>query len=990
MSAPVTVIPWDRDVLTGLSTYLVERFQGRFDNLVVLFPHRRPRRYLLDKLAADDRLPKPCLLPRIVSIDELFAELAGAVSPRPLRPIQELDRVGLLHCVVRGLGGRLRGPDAALPVEVKDFFPWGLRLAALMEEFFQYGITARDLDYTQDAVSPTAAALLANLGAIQAGYRAALADQGASTPGLARALVAQDIPTALEHLAGRHILACGFHMLTGSEDALLKPLWRSGSAEIIWHTDPLVASTGQTPHWSCQEHVYWLKQWKATAALAADEKRSPLPSWHSRTDQFSLFAPGQAAQTPARRADIRFHQGFDLHSQLMALRRELDASTDPSGYAVVLPDTSMLMPVLHHLPRRDVNVSMGFPLWRSPLYTLIETILRLQDGRTPAGYHWREMIGLLRHPLVKLLRIGEESPLRTAFHDWEAAIRQGEKYLRPEDWTPSDEAPEVAALRTRVVDVCLRAFEDTTTPEAMARALLGLATLLLDPEHGGSRWERFVIDAACLARIIDQVIPELKDSAISREDFPAEAVRAMTREMLKRERVPFEADPLSGLQVLGMLETRLLTFERVFILGATEEFLPGAPSPDPLLPDPLRQLLGLPDQRSRDVAAAHTFYRLIQGAREVGIFTSSGVQPGVLDSKSMPSRYVEQLIWEEEKRQGRLIPPGEAPRSLITMPMRSVPSARPGVENTRACRTMLLTLLRFRGVSPSLLDSFLACPLAFFYGQLSPLKPLEEVAEDGDPPALGSLIHKVLQDFFQPYQNQFVPAGSLDGDALADLFSERLEQEAFFRQMPAHARLMLRRTGRLRLRDFARNTPACTPREFEKRLSAPLALDAQSFELKGFVDRIDQREIGGEAGLVILDYKTGKPRKPEAGFWDDADVWDTVAARDVESGLAMLPELYKGLKSIQMPLYMHTFWKQTGEHAADAAYVCLGKGGVEAPVFGGMDAEAVREVVENAVPGLAAFILEMMLTAPRFEPSPSAGCAWCAWRQVCGGDSGGA
>ncbi|WP_243363939.1 PD-(D/E)XK nuclease family protein [Fundidesulfovibrio terrae] len=979
---PITVIPWDRDFLTGLATQLLERFQGRFERLIVLFPHRRPRRYLLDKLASDERLAKPCILPRILSIDELFAELAGRLTDSPLRPLSELDRVGMLHAVVKRIGAGLRGPGNPFPAEVKDFFPWGLKLSALLEELFQQDVTASNLDHVQDMVMPTAAALLGSLKAIQKAYREELLATGASTPGLTRSLVAADAARAVELLGDRQVLACGFHALTGGEEALFKPLWRKNLVEILWHTDPAVATPGETPHWSCEEHLRWLKSWKAKAQLASDEKRSPLPSWRTRTDQFSLFTAAQAPEPP-RRAKITFHQGFDLHSQLMALRRELDASADTAGYAVVLPDTSMLMPVLHHLPRRDVNVSMGFPMWRSPLFKLIDTILRLQDGRMPGGYHWREVIALLRHPLVKLLRIGEETPLRTLFHDWEAAIRRGEKYVDPAAWSPNEADPAAEELRLKVVRACFTRFENATTPRAMARALMGLAELLLDPEHSGGRWERFVIDAACLSGLIDQVIPELYDSAVSQEEFPPEAVRSMAREMLKRQRVPFEADPLSGLQVLGMLETRLLTFERVFILGATEEALPGTPRPDPLLPDPLRQALGLPGQRERDLTAAHTFYRLIQGAREVGILYSSGIQPGVLDGKSLPSRYVEQLIWEEEKRRGRLIKPGEEPRRLITMPMRGVHPASPAVENTRACRMKLATHLRYKGVSPTLLDSFLRCPLAFFYKYLTPLEPLEEVAEEGDPPALGELVHETLQDFFRPLLGKPVEAGGLDGAKLTQMFTRRLAEAQFFRQMPAHARRMLERTAQRRLAGLVRNTPQCTPLELEKRLRAKLTVDGERYDLGGIIDRLDQR--GGE--LVILDYKTGQPKKPAKKFWDDPDIWDVVDASDTAAGLSMLPYLSEKLGSIQMPLYLHAFAQSEGREASDAVFVCLGKDGEESPLFGAeADADEREERIGEKTPRLAGFILKMMLETETFAPEPSRTCAWCAFRQACGAE----
>ena len=980
---PITVIPWDRDFLSGLATHLTQRFQGRFDNVIVLFPHRRPRRYLREKLAHDPGLPKPCLLPKILSIGELFAELATRMHPQPMRPLSVLDRVGVLHTVTKNLKTGPRGDTPGFPAELKDFFPWGLRLAALMEELFEQGISAQNLDHVQDMVMPTAAALLASLKTIQSGYVRALAGIKASTPGFLSSAVAADPGRAASLLEGKTVLACGFHALTGNENALLQALWRKGCAEILWHTDPAVATPGHTVHWSCQEHQDWLKLWKAKVQLASDATRSPLPSWRNRTDQFSLFSAVRESE-PSKRAAIVFHQGFDLHSQLAGLQKELAALPDSGqgGYAVVLPDTGMLMPVLHHLPRQDVNVSMGYPLERSSLAQLLEALLALQDGRGQAGYHWREVVALLRHPLLKFLRLENETPLRALFHQWETAARQGEKYLDPLEALASfTDAPEdVLALAGRVVRACFTAFEDTKTPRAMALALSGLAGLLLDPQHSGNRWERFIIDASCLAGLLNGVIPELHGSLISQENFPPETIRSMTRELIARQRIPFHADPLSGLQVMGMLETRLISFERVFILGANEEVLPGSPGADPLLPDPLRQSLGLPGQRERDLSAAHTFYRLIQGAREVGIFYAKGVQPGILDGKSQPSRYVEQLIWEEEKRLKTILKPGQGPIRRIDLPLRGLPVPETAVEHTRASRLQLETLLRYRGVSPTLLDSFVHCPLAFYYKYLTPLRPLEEVAEEGDPPALGELVHETLHECLKPLLGQSLEAGQLDGEALARLFLDKLRQARFHAQMPVHLRVMLEQAGQRRMRSFAENQPACTPLELEHPFQATLEARSGSFKVTGTIDRLDLRA----SGLCVIDYKTGQHQKPSPSFWGDEAIWEAVEACGIEAGLALLPKISRTLRSLQMPLYLYAYAQASGREIDNGIFVCLGEDGKENPLFAASDEAHVRqERIARQTPSLAVCIIRMMLETPRFAAQPSPRCGWCAFRHIC-------
>ena len=100
-------------------------------------------------------------------------------------------------------------------------------------------------------------------------------------------------------------------------------------------------------------------------------------------------------------------------------------------------------------------------------------------------------------------------------------------------------------------------------------------------------------------RLMRHAEPILRETCLAQTPFPPTVLHGITRQVLEQERVPFEAEPLTGMQVLGMLETRLLHFERVLIVDATDDKLPGNPAQDPLLPDSMRQVLGLPDARRR-------------------------------------------------------------------------------------------------------------------------------------------------------------------------------------------------------------------------------------------------------------------------------------------------------------------------------------------------------------------------------------------------------
>ncbi|MBG3878206.1 PD-(D/E)XK nuclease family protein, partial [Desulfovibrio oxamicus] len=493
---PFLIFPWDTDFLAGLTATLIEATNGRPGDAVFVFPHGRPGRYLVDRIRRAPDIVRPCLLPRVFTVRQMFTLLrAHAEDPtaRPARPIPLLDRVGLLMDCVRGLarpGDELYEHLAA--TDQRRFFPWGVRLAALMEEFFVQNRVPEDYQYMEGQVAPFAAALLGALGRIHEAYAAALTERGWTTPGFdafrsvrllpgpdetGRATERPDGFTLPPLLAGKRLFVAGFSTLTGTEEALFLHLWRHEGATVCLHTDAAVAELGGRPvHWTCEDHVRWLTSWRAGAALACP------PSGH----------------TPS----ITFHEGYDLHSQLLVMERELradsgDAPDAPSanatpsgnlkessltpaiestensippapdadelaGTAVVLPDTGLLMPVLHHLPDKDVNISMGYPLVRSTLVRLVETLMRLQETARPAAslalpeqgpeagpgdtfaapggsdtapstmcYHWRTVIECIRHPYLKMLELDGERPLRDLFHLMENVVRGGASYVDP-------------------------------------------------------------------------------------------------------------------------------------------------------------------------------------------------------------------------------------------------------------------------------------------------------------------------------------------------------------------------------------------------------------------------------------------------------------------------------------------------------------------------------------------------------------------------------
>lgn len=975
---PVRIVPWSADFITALADRLVAEAKTLdLSRTRIVFPHNRPARHLRAALAARPDLPRPVLLPRMQALDEFLRSLRQNLSECPPRRAGKLDRIGLLHQVVRGLG-LAGGPFAQLEDTARAFFPWGARLVSLLEELARHAITPQDLGHLEGAVLPWAEALLGQLGNIDAAYKAGMQQRGWTTSGLDALWLSARLDEIQASLSGERLIFAGFHTLSPTEEAVLRRLWERSGALILWHSDPALAQPGKNGEvaWPAREHARILRSWRAKAVLEVNEPKDSVPQVR------------------------RFFEGFDLHSQLYALERELAALPDTQSTAIVLPDPGALIPVMHHLPACEVNISMGYPLMRSALAQLLETILVMHENGDGAGrFIWRDLIALSRQPLLRMLRAGVDTPLRSAYQSWERHIRSASALQSPHEWALAfdpDETSvpeeELRALHQEVLDTCFTRFQGLKTLRQTGQAVAGLCDLLR--RRGGDAWQHLLIDAECLLRLWQSVVPELTGSILADEQYDQPLLFLILRHLLEAERVSFEPEPLAGMQVLGMLETRLLRFRRLFILDATEDNLPGASAPDPLLPDPLRLALGLPGARERDNVAAHNFYRLLMGAEEVCVLYQAGVRPGALEGKSVRSRYVEQMLWELERATGKLVKPQPenitgAPLQAVSFPVAAILPSRPAICVTTDIRERLAERLRDKGITPSALEDWLTCPKQAFYRRVMNLRPMQEVAEDGDRALFGEMVHRVLRDFFTPQQGRAITPEMLDEKALFALLEAALAADAEALNLPYDGRVALFAAARERLQRFLRATPATTVVELELRVETQVRAAGLDIRLHGQIDRVDLRE----AGHVVLDYKTGTVKSGGSDAWLDAELFERLAACAPGSAEAadLLVELADSSLDVQLPLYLHLLGASGTWQPDNAAWVALKSDGTERPFFpekAGPDEAGPEEralVIQERVPALVRFLLEHLLAATEFPARSGRHCDWCDYKGPCCG-----
>lgn len=984
MASPFRLVPWQTPFLNELCRITLEISQHQPGRAVVVFPHNRPKRYFWPLFHTPDT---PCLLPRLFTVTELMAavreeqdsNLRRAGQTLPVRKTAGLaDQVALLRTVVNDLATEDTGLCARLgELDMATFFPWGVRLAAVLEECLAEGLTPADIHNAEGEVADFAAALLSALGRIFHAYTLALDAQGFTTPGMDAYAATSRLDAELPlFLRDRHILLAGFNALNGTENSLFRHLWHHG-ATVCLHGDPSLAAPGDTPApdgraGGCAALARWMTRWGAEAVLSPQA----VPDFTETTPQIHFFA------------------GHDLHSQIAALQDDLDElpalptlptlSAPPDaagGVAIALAHADALLPVLHHLPTHNCNVSMGYPLDRSLLSRLVHTVLDVRDSlRTSsseeAHVYWRKWLELLRHPHIRLLH--QDGGHREALQALERLATSSGRFVAPRAIVADmakGYAPDTAALLHELVDCTLERWATVETPAHMAEALYALCRMLL--ERGETLWPRFPLDAECLFRLMQTVVPALRDNLLADTVLPWPLLRTLLESLIAAERVPFEADPITGVQVLGMLETRLLHFDHVFVLDATDDHLPGPPDQNPLLPDTLRATLGLAGSRGRDMLAAYTFHRLLAGARHVHLYWQQG-------DRKQPSRLVEECVWREEQRLGKLLKAGEAPFRAPNVRVKAPSHGCREVIKSPVIRQCMEALLS-RRLSATALDTYLTCPLRFYYERLCRLAPPEEVNEGDDPMAVGNVVHQTLFRFYEPWKGRVFRRTETSADELRRLFLETLANEGLDETLPPESAAMLRVAGPERLRRFLLNQPE-EPLilMLETALSVPLAVDAQLRTLTGTLDRVDKRPVAsGDTGVFILDYKTGKLRAPSAIFWKNDDFWNALAHPGSADPDTLL-EQATAVGSLQLPLYLWLYHSETGVLPVNAAFVELLTDGKERPLFPDAIPEDRREqAVCRDIPHLLRFVLRHMAESPRFFPRQGAHCRWCSVNKLC-------
>lgn len=724
-----------KSFLYELAEALNREYPRKLDSLTIVFPNNRAALYFRKHLG--ELLDRPAFAPKLITIEKFIGGLSSLKVPDKLELIRQL------YDVYYAVTGR----DAVVEREPFDqFFFWGEMLLRDFDEVDKYMVNAthlfkdlsnqKELDATFDFLTDEHKEFLQSfwgnfddhpslnkdkflsiwrlLPNVYAAFREALRGQAVAYEGMLHRDVAEGMASVKNPGTIKFV---GFNALTKAEEVILSECVSRFGATVHWDMDAYYVNN------VAQEAGRFFREYQDHAVLGK--------TFPDHVPAHFLDRAGEAKKIRLYGAPQPIAQA-KLASQVLG--EALKAGMNAEETLLVLPDEKLLLPVLHGVAGEtdNLNVTMGFPLSATPMFNMIELLVELQLTRKGDHFNHRAVLALLGHPYVVAADTASSHTKRKEIlHDNWVLIPKG--YL----------ASTVPLHRLIFREVETEALKDEHTVPLMVylREVITETGSLGDlPDFDKEYVFRFLT-------LINQLDAVWSATGVERTGVPARrnllrSFLRLFRQVVKAQKIPFSGEPLRGLQVMGVLETRNLDFKNVFILSLNEGAFPSFSNKGSYVPFTIRKAYGLPTVEHQDAMYAYLFYRVLQRAENISLFYNS--ETDVLGQGEM-SRYLQQLIYES----GLAVE-----RSVMHQPVQPAPVLPVTIVKDKGILERLAQLgeegsYKHKGISPSALNTYIECRLRFYFRYVARIKEPREVEEDLDARVLGNFLHQVMERFYK-------------------------------------------------------------------------------------------------------------------------------------------------------------------------------------------------------------------------------------------------
>lgn len=515
--------------------------------------------------------------------------------------------------------------------------------------------------------------------------------------------------------------------------------------------------------------------------------------------------------------------------------------------AIVLGEETLLLPVLHALPAGvdALNITMGFSSRNNPAQLLLSKLFKMHGNalnRNAASYvlYYKDVLDILTHPLIEPYVFAQSVVARINQNNYTFIVLK-----KLEEWLPEGNA------------LFRLLFNPWNTGTVEILENLSQILLLIKSNLSKDNEEEKITNAFVYSifKVLNQLISYFSGQP---EVDSVATLTAIYKQVIDVAEVSFEGEPLNGLQVMGVLESRVLDFETVIITSVNEGKFPAGKSSNSFIPYDVKKEYGLPTYKEKDAIYTYHFYHLLQRAKNIYLLYNSDSEG--LDAGER-SRFITQLEVEKQPRHqleflqyNAQVPP--MAYEPLTIPKTGAVAQR-------------LKEIAEKGFSPSSLTTYIRNPIQFYFQRILRISETDEVEESIAVNTLGTIIHRTLEELYKPLVGRILIENDI-AIALSGIDAEVLRQfKEIYKEgeIKKGRNLLAFEVAKRHVRNFLNlETEAIQSGETIQIMALETTLERELIhpklpypvKIKGNVDRIENRN----GKIRIIDYKTGNVTKP--------------------------------------------------------------------------------------------------------------------------------
>ena len=816
--------------LEKIAERLIRKFPENLDSISVVLPSKRSVVFLKNYLST--KISKPIFLPMFFSIEEFIENISG---------LKVLDNVSLQFYLYQSYLDSSKGKVDSF----SEFLDWG---NVLLQDFndidtnmvdskslFTNITNIKELDnweleqwsFANKKLTDSQKNYMeffASLHEIYKNFKQKLISKNYAYQGLANFIAAEKIKDI--HIEWNRVWFVGLNALTKSQHLIIDDLKERDVARVFWDADKYYFDNPE------HEASYFLKQQKHKWSEIDFEGIGDYMSFPKNKFQV-ISCPQNIAQAQVMSKVLSALTDDDLHN---------------SKTAIILADEGLLFPVLNNIPKevKKLNVTMGSPFKITPFFSFINNflLLKIKSIRNKKnGFYYKDLFLLLDDPYFKKL-VDSQSLKKIKGY----IINNNLIFINENEIFNFLDRETFQSIFTIDTDV-----NDTILQIKLIISLL-MKCFIRD---------KSIIDIEVLMSFSQSI--EVVQRLFSDFNFNLDLTTLLSiiERVVSKEIIPFKGEPLEGVQLMGILESRALDFENIIILGVNEGILPKGKIINSLIPYELKRFFKIPSYLERDAIFSYHFYRILQRAKNITLTYNSSLDDFGVGEKS---RFITQLLSEYKT--------SKIDEFIFYDNDIRLDPIKPFIISSNSINEEILKWAS-NGVSPTAINMYKLCSIEFYFHYLLKIREPIQIDEYADNSLMGSAIHNFLEVFYPTDSittKNFLNYEDKIRDSLNSFYKKHLSANNFNK---GKNYLSLKVAEKL-LKDFIIYEEELLKENNiqilykEKELILDFKVNEYNFKLIGNIDRIDLFNNS----LRIIDYKSGKNNSNSELVFSD---WDEVS-----------------------------------------------------------------------------------------------------------------